>query len=118
MAQPYCRKGAEWLLSVQNPDGGWGESCASYEDPSLKGQGPSTASQTAWALMGLMAAGMGNHAALRKGVEFLVRNQNPDGSWDEPWFTGTGFPKVFYLRYHLYRIYFPVFALGTYTRLH
>jgi squalene-hopene/tetraprenyl-beta-curcumene cyclase len=117
MTEPYCQKGVEWLFSVQNPDGGWGESCASYEDPSLKGQGPSTASQTAWALMGLMAAGAGNHAAVRRGVEFLVRNQNPDGSWDEPWFTGTGFPKVFYLRYHLYRIYFPIFALGSYTRL-
>lgn len=117
MTQPWIRRGAEWLLSVQNPDGGWGESCDSYDDPSLKGQGPSTASQTAWALMGLMAAGEGDHPAVARGVEFLARNQNPDGSWDEPWFTGTGFPKVFYLRYHLYRIYFPVFALGTYARL-
>lgn len=118
MAQEYCQRGVQWLLSVQNPDGGWGESCDSYEDPSLKGQGPSTASQTAWALMGLMAGGRGDHPAVARGVEFLVRNQNPDGSWDEPWFTGTGFPKVFYLRYHLYRNYFPVFALGMYARMH
>jgi squalene-hopene/tetraprenyl-beta-curcumene cyclase len=118
MNQDYCQRGAAWLQSVQNPDGGWGESCESYEDPALKGEGPSTASQTSWALMGLMAAGAGDSPAVRRGVEFLERNQNPDGSWDEPWFTGTGFPKVFYLRYHLYRIYFPVFALSTYARIH
>jgi squalene-hopene/tetraprenyl-beta-curcumene cyclase len=118
MTQPYCQRGMEWLLSVQNPDGGWGESCDSYGDPSLKGIGPSTASQTSWALMGLLAGGAGDSPAAARGVEFLCRNQNPDGSWDEPWFTGTGFPKVFYLRYHLYRVYFPVFALSMYARSH
>ncbi len=118
MSQEWIRKGVEWLLAVQNPDGGWGESCDSYTDPTIKGRGPSTPSQTGWALMGLMAGGEGDSDAVHRGVAFLARNQNPDGSWDEPWFTGTGFPRVFYLRYHLYRIYFPVWALGAYARLH
>lgn len=116
MSEPYIRRGAEWLRSVQNEDGGWGESCATYEDPSLRGQGPSTASQTAWALMGLIAAGDVSSEVVQRGLDYLLRTQNPDGSWDEASFTGTGFPKVFYLRYHLYCKYFPVFALGMYAR--
>lgn len=117
VTDPRIRKAAEWLKSVQQPDGGWGESCHSYEDPATKGIGPTTASQTAWALMGLMAAGDTESESVRRGVEYLIETQQPDGTWDEPWWTGTGFPKVFYLRYHLYCIYFPLMALGRYARL-
>lgn len=109
---PMIRRGAAWLASVQNEDGGWGESCDSYYDPGLKGQGPSTASQTAWALMGLMCAGDGDSEAVRRGFDYLIRTQRADGTWDEDEFTGTGFPNVFYLRYHLYRHSFPTMALG------
>jgi squalene-hopene/tetraprenyl-beta-curcumene cyclase len=114
---PYVRKAVEWLRSVQQPDGGWGESCATYKDPSLKGKGPSTASQTAWAIMGLIAAGEVRSSAVRRGVEFLLSRQRPDGSWDEDQWTGTGFPGVFYLKYHYYRIYFPLFALAYYRNV-
>ncbi|HIK45634.1 MAG TPA: squalene--hopene cyclase, partial [Leptolyngbyaceae cyanobacterium M65_K2018_010] len=110
--------GAAWLLGCQNRDGGWGETCASYADASLKGQGPSTASQTAWALIGLLAAAKAGvaiaAAPLERGVEYLLNTQNPDGSWDEAEFTGTGFPQHFYIRYHLYRQHFPLMALGRY----
>jgi squalene-hopene/tetraprenyl-beta-curcumene cyclase len=116
MGQPYVRKAAEWLRSVQNDDGGWGESCATYYEPSLRGQGPSTASQTAWALMGLMSAGDVSSESVLRGLDYLLRTQGEDGGWEEKWFTGTGFPKVFYLKYHLYSHYFPVFALGMYAR--
>jgi len=116
MRRPYVRRAVDWLCAVQSPDGGWGETCATYEEPSLRGKGPSTASQTAWALMGLIAAGESGSDPVRRGVRYLVGTQNADGSWDEPWFTGTGFPKVFYLKYHLYSKYFPVFALGMYCR--
>jgi squalene-hopene/tetraprenyl-beta-curcumene cyclase len=109
-----AQRGADWIRSVQNEDGGWGETCESYDDPSLKGQGPSTASQTAWALMGLLNAGDLRSQELRHGLQFLVRTQLEEGTWDEKWFTGTGFPKVFYLRYHLYRHYFPLWALSQY----
>ncbi len=112
----YIQRGAAWLRSVQNADGGWGESCRSYDDPSLRGQGPSTPSQTAWALMGLITTGDVSSPEVLRGVEYLCRTQNPDGSWNEEWYTGTGFPKVFYLGYHLYRQYFPMFALGMYAR--
>ncbi|MEW6281872.1 MAG: squalene--hopene cyclase, partial [Candidatus Eremiobacterota bacterium] len=108
--------GARWLLSVQNPDGGWGETCASYDDPSRKGKGPSTASQTSWALMGLISAGLQDSESAQRGLRYLLDNQTPQGTWDEPWFTGTGFPRVYYLRYHYYRHYFPLFALGMYLR--
>jgi len=107
--------GANWLLSYQQPCGGWGESPDSYDDPSLRGQGKPTASQTAWALMGLIAAGLADHPAVARGVRYLVSKQNSDGTWDEPEFTGTGFPRVFYLRYHLYRIYFPLMALARFA---
>lgn len=116
MSLPYIRKAAEWLRSVQNDDGGWGESCDTYEYPELRGQGPSTASQTAWALMGLIAAGDVSSENVQRGLDYLLRTQNAEGTWDEPWFTGTGFPKVFYLKYHLYSKFFPVFALGMYAR--
>jgi squalene-hopene/tetraprenyl-beta-curcumene cyclase len=116
------RRGANWLISVQNPDGGWGETCESYKDISLKGKGDSTASQTAWALIGLLAvaeAGMTvDRAAIDRGIEWLTKTQRSDGTWDEEWFTGTGFPKHFYLKYHLYQQHFPLTALGRYQRLY
>ncbi|HIK13930.1 MAG TPA: squalene--hopene cyclase [Leptolyngbyaceae cyanobacterium M33_DOE_097] len=118
-AKTECKqieRGAAWLVSCQNADGGWGETCWSYNDPSLKGQGKSTASQTAWALTGLLAAGdaTGEYAltAIRRGVDYLLSHQNPDGSWDELEFTGTGFPQHFYLNYNYYRLHFPLTALG------
>jgi len=102
------------LLEHQNDDGGWGETMESYEDPDLKGIGTSTAAQTAWAILGLIAAGEQDCPAVRRGIGHLVRQQRPDGSWvDEAW-TGTGFPRVFYLRYDLYDDYFPPLALATY----
>ena len=111
-------RGAAWLVGCQNPDGGWGETCRSYDDPSLKGQGNSTASQTAWALIGLIAAGeaTGKLAldAIEQGIDYLVVTQKPDGTWFEADFTGTGFPGHFYLKYHLYQQYFPLIALGRY----
>mgnify|MGYP000882752798 CR=1 FL=1 len=104
--------GAQWLITHQQASGAWGETADSYEDPRLCGQGPPTASQTAWAVMGLMAAGYGDHPAVARGIRYLVQNQCSDGTWDEPEFTGTGFPRVFYLRYHYYPIYFPLMALA------
>ncbi len=116
MKQERVQAAVRWLKKVQNPGGGWGESPQSYDDPTLKGQGPSTAAQTAWALLGLMAAGDFRSDSVRRGVEYLVANQRRDGSWrDENW-TATGFPKVFYLRYHLYATYFPLLALGRFLR--
>jgi len=109
---PAVVDGANWLLAHQQPCGGWGESPESYDHPHLRGQGPVTASQTAWALMGLMAAGLHDHHAVLRGVRYLVSAQNDDVAWHEPEFTGTGFPRVFYLRYHYYPIYFPLLALS------
>ena len=109
---PMIAAGANWLVSHQQPSGGWGESADSYAEPHLRGQGPATASQTAWAVLGLVAAGWHDHPAAVRGVRYLLAEQQPDGSWDEAEFTGTGFPRVFYLRYHLYRIYFPLMALS------
>ncbi|MCE5269359.1 MAG: terpene cyclase/mutase family protein [Planctomycetaceae bacterium] len=109
---PAVVAGANWLLVHQQANGGWGETPESYESPQLRGQGPVTASQTAWAVLGLLAAGMAEHSAVTRGVQYLVATQNEDGGWDEPEFTGTGFPRVFYLRYHYYPIYFPLMALS------
>jgi squalene-hopene/tetraprenyl-beta-curcumene cyclase len=120
-AAPQIQKGAAWLLSCQNKDGGWGESCRSYEDPNLKGKGESTASQTAWALIGLMAAaeatGTSFDPSLQRGIDYLLKTQQSDGTWDEAEFTGTGFPRHFYLKYHLYQQYFPLMALGRYQAM-
>ncbi len=114
------QRGAAWLISCQNSDGGWGETCRSYDDPNLKGFGRSTASQTAWALLGLMAAGQatGKYStdAIKRGVDYLVATQQ-EGTWNEDDFTGTGFPCHFYLKYHLYQQYFPLLALGRYQAL-
>ncbi|WP_373527090.1 squalene--hopene cyclase [Nostoc sp.] len=111
-------RGTTWLVGCQNPDGGWGETCRSYNDPSLKGKGNSTASQTAWALIGLIAAGeaTGKLAleVIERGIDYLVTTQQPDGTWFEADFTGTGFPNHFYLKYHMYQQYFPLIALGRY----
>ena len=117
MDTPAVHRAVDWLKRCQNDDGGWGETPDSYEDVETKGRGPSTPSQTAWALMGLMAAGEVNSDSVERGVEYLVSEQHEDGSWQEEYWTGTGFPGVFYLRYHLYGIYFPLLALAHYNKL-
>jgi squalene-hopene/tetraprenyl-beta-curcumene cyclase len=115
--EPYVQQAAEWLRMVQNPDGGWGETCGSYDDPNQKGIGESTASQTAWAVLGLMAANDLRSDSVARGIAYLLRTQQKDGSWDENYYTGTGFPRVFYLKYHMYRQYFPLLALTTYAKM-
>ncbi len=114
---PRIRRAVRWLEQRQNADGGWGESCASYERPELAGRGESTASQTAWALLALLAANAIESPAVRRGVRYLIETQSADGGWEEPQFTGTGFPRDFMLNYHLYRDYWPLWALGRYRRL-
>jgi squalene-hopene/tetraprenyl-beta-curcumene cyclase len=109
--QHLVDRAAAWLLRVQNLDGGWGESCYTYEDPSAAGQGRSTASQTAWAVMALQLAGLGDHPACRRGLNYLLERQ-VGGTWEEPEYTGTGFPRDFYINYHLYRHLFPTLALA------
>ncbi|MCA9296819.1 MAG: squalene--hopene cyclase [Phycisphaerales bacterium] len=132
-ATPWIVRAGEWIKSIQKPDGSFGESANSYEDPATKGIGPSTASQTAWSAMILQEIYGADDPDLKRAIDWLCDTQlteaqasdptkNPDndpaGSWHEPWFTGTGFPKVFYLRYHLYRLYFPVMAMGRYLSAH
>jgi squalene-hopene/tetraprenyl-beta-curcumene cyclase len=113
--KPPIRRAVSWLISHQNPDGGWGEDLRSYDDPGWAGRGESTASQTAWALLALIAAGgEGTAESIERGAGYLAATQREDGSWDEPQFTGTGFPGDFYINYHLYRLVFPVSALGRY----
>ena len=123
--EPQIQQAAEWIRMVQNADGGWGETAGSYDDPNERGIGPSTPSQTAWALLGLLAAGDTRSDSVAKGVKWLLARQQSDGSWDESLgeggerqaiYTGTGFPRVFYLAYHLYRDYFPLLALTTYKK--
>ena len=139
MSQQYVRRAVDWVVAHQNEDGGWGESCGSYVDPTLRGVGPSTASQTAWALLGLVAAKEHESEATQRGLAYLAETQDADGSWDEPYFTGTGFPGYgvgerltelpdigetsyqglempagFMINYHLYRNYWPLLALGRY----
>ena len=141
MSQPYVRRAVDWLAAHLNEDGGWGESCASYVVPSLRGQGESTASQTSWALIALLAAGERDHPATHRGIAYLVSTQREDGTWDEPQFTGCGFPgygvgdqpnqyrdaddptwqgeelgAAFMINYHLYRNYFPLWAMGRYQK--
>ncbi|HET7385448.1 MAG TPA: squalene--hopene cyclase [Nocardioidaceae bacterium] len=109
---PVITRAVSWLNATQNPDGGWGEDLRSYADPSWVGRGESTASQTAWALLALHAAGQARSTSARRGIAWLVDTQQEDGGWDEPQFTGTGFPGDFYINYHLYRVVFPLSALG------
>jgi squalene-hopene/tetraprenyl-beta-curcumene cyclase len=113
---PMVRAAVAWLEQVQQPCGGWGETCRSYDDPSLAGRGTPTASQTAWALLALLAAGEADSGAVRRGIDYLVSTQGDGGDWHEEPFTGTGFPKVFYLKYHLYSLYFPLMALARYEK--
>jgi squalene-hopene/tetraprenyl-beta-curcumene cyclase len=117
-ASQEIRKAVDWLVSIQNADGGWGEDGASYRlDYRGHEPAPSTASQTSWALLGLMAAGEVGHPAVERGIAYLVQTQAADGFWNEERFTATGFPRVFYLRYHGYRRYFPLWALARYRNL-
>lgn len=117
MNQDWVLRGRDWLEFSQNEDGGWGETCASYEDPKLKGRGPSTASQTAWALMGIIACGDVSRPSVLRGIDYLCRTQEADGSWKEDFITGTGFPRVFYLKYDMYRNNWPLIALADYRRM-
>jgi squalene-hopene/tetraprenyl-beta-curcumene cyclase len=122
--EPAVQQAAEWIRMVQNTDGGWGETCGTYDNSDLRGTGPSTPSQTAWALLGLLAAEDTRSDSVAKGIRWLIERQKEDGSWDElvpgrngeSYYTGTGFPRVFYLGYHLYKQYFPLLALTTYER--
>jgi squalene-hopene/tetraprenyl-beta-curcumene cyclase len=115
---PEIRKAVDWLIKIQNSDGGWGEDGASYKlDYQRYEPAPSTASQTAWALLGLMAVGEVDHPAVQRGIEYLAQTQGGDGLWDEERFTATGFPRVFYLRYHGYRKFFPLWAMARYRNL-
>lgn len=114
MRQERIQRAVRWLHEVQNEDGGWGETCASYDPDHPKANGPSTPSQTAWALMGLFNAGDLDSCEVQRGLDYLLNSQRSDGTWEEEWFTGTGFPRVFYLRYHYYRHYFPLWALAQY----
>jgi len=112
------RKAVDWLTSIQNEDGGWGEGGESYRlDHKGHAPAPSTASQTAWALLGLMAAGEIDHPSVDRGIRYLMQTQGEDGFWDEARFTATGFPRVFYLRYHGYAKFFPLWALARYRNL-
>ncbi len=115
---PVIARAAAWLKSWQNADGGWGEGCESYWDPApVKREYPSTACQTAWGLLGLMAAGEIDSPEVRRGVAYLLGRQEPDGTWDDPWFNAPGFPRVFFLKYHGYAKYFPLWALARYRNL-
>jgi len=117
-ASPMVRRAVEWLVNIQNSDGGWGEDASSYGlDYRGHEPAPSTASQTAWALLGLMAAGEAGHPAVARGISHLLQTQGPDGFWAEPRYTATGFPRVFYLRYHGYGKFFPLWALARYRNL-
>ena len=115
--EPFLQNARQWLEGVQNSDGGWGERCNTYDDPVFKGQGPSTPSQTAWAVMGLCVFGDPKSESLIRGIEHLVDTQNSDGSWTELETTGTGFPKVYYLKYDMYRNTWPLLALASYQKL-
>ena len=112
----YVQRAVRWLERRQNPDGGWGETCESYDRPELAGVGPSIPSQTAWALLALLAVGRARTPAVERGVQWLLDAQRADGSWTDPYWNGTGFPRVFMLKYHLYAQYFPLWALGVYRR--
>jgi len=113
--EAHVLRAGEWLRSIQNADGGWGESCASYDNGTFTA-GDSTPSQAAWAILGLIAGGDSNSLSVQHGIEYLLDTQNADGGWDEELATGTGFPKVFYLNYHMYKDYFPLLALASFVK--
>jgi squalene-hopene/tetraprenyl-beta-curcumene cyclase len=113
--EAYILRAGEWLRSIQNSDGGWGESCAAYDEGTYV-PAPSTPSQTAWAILGLIAGGDNTSISVADGIEHLVEAQQENGSWREDLATGTGFPRVFYLSYHMYRNSFPLLALNTYLK--
>lgn len=113
---PRMRRGVDWLKKTQQPCGGWGETPETYDNPALRGQGTPTASQTAWAIMGLIAGGEASAPETARAVHWLVSTQKSDGTWEEEPWTGTGFPRVFYLKYHYYRIYWPLMALARFAR--
>jgi squalene-hopene/tetraprenyl-beta-curcumene cyclase len=117
MSKPYIQKTVRWFKNHQKIDGGWGECCESYDNAPLKCQGWSTPSQTAWAILALIAAGEGTSEEVHKGIKYLLNKQQPDGTWEEEFFTGTGFPKYFMIRYHNYRNCFPLMALGKFKKL-
>jgi squalene-hopene/tetraprenyl-beta-curcumene cyclase len=114
VAEPWIKSAVAWLKSVQNADGGWGETCLADGDPTLKGKGASTPSQTAWAIIGLLAGENEVSESVMRGVAWILDHQNEGGRWEDTEFTGTGFPNHFYLRYHMYAHYFPLMALGRY----
>jgi len=117
-SSPEVKQAVDWLIARQHGDGGWGEGSESYFPDAPHGDAPySTVSQTAWALLGLMAAGQVEHPAVARGIAYLIASQDEEGNWGEPWFTAVGFPRVFYLRYHGYRAFFPLWALARYRRL-
>ncbi|MBI4610501.1 MAG: squalene--hopene cyclase [Candidatus Rokubacteria bacterium] len=116
LSQGYVQKALDWIESRQNPDGGWGETCESYADRSLAGVGPSTPSHTAWALLSLFAGGRTAGARVERGMRYLLESQRDDGSWEDRYWNGTGFPRVLYLKYHYYAKYFPLWALGVYRQ--
>jgi len=117
MRQDWILRARDWLENCQNEDGGWGESCHSYDEPETKGQGESSASQTAWALMGLCAVGDLERESIQRGVQYLIALQSPNGEWKENAITGTGFPQVFYLKYDYYRLSWPLLALATFHKM-
>ena len=115
--KPQIRRAVAWLEAHQNGDGGWGEDMRSYDDPAAwAGRGESTSSQTAWALLALLAAGERDSRSVERGIRYLAETQREDGNWDQALFTGTGFPGDFYLNYRMYRLAFPVSALGRFVR--
>jgi squalene-hopene/tetraprenyl-beta-curcumene cyclase len=116
LGEPWIKRAVGWLRSVQNSDGGWGETCLADKDPALKGKGTSTPSQTAWALIGLLAGEDALSENVMRGVAWLEEHQNDDGRWEDSEFTGTGFPRHLYLRYHMYAHYFPLMALGRFRK--
>jgi squalene-hopene/tetraprenyl-beta-curcumene cyclase len=117
MNQPFIHRAVSWYEEKQNEDGGWGETCGSYTDPLQAGKGKSTVSQTAWAVMGMLAAGEVKNSAVKRGVEFLLNRQETSGSWYEDEFTGAGFPGHFYIKYHMYQHFFPLMAISRYRTL-
>ena len=111
------KRAVEYLLAFQQPDGGWGEDGGTYWDDKHGLCKASTASQTAWAILALIGAGEAHNPAVERGIRYLIETQTPEGTWDEPWYTAVGFPRVFYLRYHGYRLFFPLMALARYRNV-